>query len=458
VTLPFVLLLLDYWPLNRLKPGPLEIRNSKFLILEKLPFFVLALASSVVTFFAQQGGGAVVALEHFPLLPRLANALVSYVRYLGKTVFPTSLAVFYPYEGGWAFWQTGASIILLAAISAVSIWLVRRRQYLFVGWFWFLGMLMPVIGLVQVGAQSMADRYTYLPHIGIFFAIAWGLSELAARYSARAAVFGATMLVIAGAFIASLQVRHWRNTETLLAHAVSVTKGNAPAHYYLGVVLEMKGKTNDALAHFVQAVGYNARFTEAQCALGNILERQKNYGEATTAYLKALQTKPDYAPAHYGFANVLLKQAKKEEARNHYESAVRSQPDFAEAHYQLAVLLAAEKQTAEAIAHYKEAIRLKPDWLEPLNNLAWILATYPDEQLRDGKLAVELAERANAVSKNPGVLDTLAAAYAEASRFADAVKNAEEAKGLAAKTKDAAMVVEIGQRLELYKAQRPFRE
>lgn len=460
VTLPFVLLLLDFWPLERVSFSVFSTRSFLKLFLEKLPFFALAAASSVVTFFVQRSGGAVVALENYPLIPRFTNALVSYIRYLGKTFYPKSLAVFYPYEGGWAAWQPIAAITLLAIISFAAVWFARRMPWLFVGWFWFLGMLVPVIGLVQVGSQSMADRYTYLPHIGLFMSVVWFFSDWLKGRARLAAAIVTGLLLTVCVVVSSVQVRHWRNTKTLLKHAVAVTTGNAPAHYYLGYVFDSLGATDEALAQYVQAVRIAPDFVDAYCNLGNIYWRQNKLDEASAAYFKALQSNPNFAPAHYGLAELFVKQAKIEEAKNHYAAALRARPDFAEAHYQIAVLLAEGKESEEAIRHFKETIQLKPDWLEPLNNLAWILATNPDARLRDGKLAVELAQRACELSKNknPGVLDTLAAAYAETQRFADAANAAERALTLTSAANLTQFTTEIQERLKLYQSGQPFRQ
>jgi tetratricopeptide (TPR) repeat protein len=293
------------------------------LLLEKIPFFALAIISSAITFFVQRGGGAVVALENYTLIPRLIKAVVSYSRYLGKTFYPESLAVFYPYEGGWASWQPIAAILLLVAISLAALCGLRRRPYFFVGWFWFVGMLVPVIGIVQVGSQSMADRYTYLPHIGLFVAVIWFAADwlragapvsnrLSASHKTKPVAYPHSLARIvyaaAGIFllscvaVSSVQVRHWRNTKTLLQHAVAVTTGNAPAHYYLGYVFDELGASDEALDQYTRAIRISPDFVDAHCNIGNILSRQNKPEEAAESYARALQSNPNFAPAHYGLA------------------------------------------------------------------------------------------------------------------------------------------------------------
>jgi tetratricopeptide (TPR) repeat protein len=254
VTLPFVLLLLDIWPLQRI--SRFTIHDSRRLLLEKIPFFALAAALSIVTFLVQKREGAVMAFDKLPLVPRIANAFVAYIRYLAKTVWPESLAPFYTYEINLPAWQVLGAAVLLAAITAVSLWRLRRAPYLLVGWFWFLGMLVPVIGFVQVGSQSMADRYTYLPHIGLFIALVWGISELFAKRPARllALRFGAAALLVGCVITTALQVRHWQNSQLLFTHAIEVTRDNYPAYNNLGTALHERDRFDEAERYFQNAL------------------------------------------------------------------------------------------------------------------------------------------------------------------------------------------------------------
>jgi protein O-mannosyl-transferase len=472
VTVPFVLLLLDYWPLQRLGEARIREAESRFtrhaprstllaLVLEKLPFFALATAASVVAFLTQKGGGAVLNLHTFPLPARLSNAIISYARYLGKTLWPDSLAVFYQYPGGWAAWKVLGATALFAGLSLAAIGLARRRPYVFVGWFWFAGMLVPVIGLVQVGCQALADRYTYLPQIGLLVIVSWGLTELlASRASRRLMVSGAAALLLASAVTTSLQLRHWKNSQALFDHALRVTEHNAPAHYCLGYILETQGKTNEAFVQYTQALSDASDFVEAHRGLAGLLASQGRLPEAAAEYRLALDRRPGFAQAHYGLADVLVKQGQVDDAINHYAAALGALPAYAEAHYQLAVLLSARQEIPQAVLHYREAVRLKPHWLEALNNLAWLLATQPDAKFRNGSEAVLLAAHAVELTKtnNPGALDTLGAALAEAGRFNDAVNAARKAAELAAAAGQNELAASFEERRQAYEARRPFRE
>jgi len=361
VTLPFVLLLLDYWPLGRLRrvgaPERWQPAALRRAVLEKLPLFALVAGMSFVTLIAQRSAGAVADLTQLSLSARLANAPVAYVTYLGKSFWPSGLAVFYPHAAqSLPGWKIAAAFALLVLLSGLALRAARRHPALFVGWFWFLGTLVPVIGLVQVGSQSMADRYMYLPLIGLALAVAWEVPELAARWipdprRRRAALAAAACACIAAlGAITSLQLRHWRDSEALMRHALAVTQDNQIAHAHLGIALLERG------------------------------------------------------------------------------------------------------EVAAAVSHWRESARLKPHFLEVNNNLAWLLATTPDPRHRDPAGAIELAERAVRLAPDDAaVLDTLAAAYASARRFADATQTAGRAQSLALQAGDAALAAEIGRRLALYR-------
>jgi tetratricopeptide (TPR) repeat protein len=261
VTLPFVLLLLDAWPLGRLRsdamPGRWDRAKLRAAVVEKLPLFALVGAGSVVTFLAQSSGGTVASLEQVPFASRIGNALVSYAAYLGKAFWPTRLAVFYPHPGAdLPAVKVALAAVLLVTVSLVAWRLRRSRPYLALGWLWYLGTLVPVIGLIQVGSQAMADRYTYLPFIGLGIAVAWGASDACARLpGARAALPVAACAAIAAlAVIASVQVRHWRDSASLFRHSLEVTQNNHVAHAYLGTALLERGQTGDAILHYEEAL------------------------------------------------------------------------------------------------------------------------------------------------------------------------------------------------------------
>jgi tetratricopeptide (TPR) repeat protein len=462
VTLPFVLLLLDYWPLQRTKLSGAELKSVvPRLVLEKLPFFILAGASSVVTFLAQKSGGAVVGLQNFPPSARLANAAISYTSYLAKTIWPDSLAVFYPFSGPLPSWAIVAAVVL-CAFSASAILLAKKAPFYFVGWFWFFGTLVPVIGIVQVGSQAMADRYTYLPLVGVFVVIAWAFYDLVGRWTPATLRAGVGAAVLAACVaLTALQLRHWKNSETLFDHAARVTRGNALAHFHLGYVLEADGKKSDSLTHYAEAIRINPGFIEARGRLAHGLQMQGQLDAAEQEYGTALMRNPMHAQSHYGLAEVLLKKGRMDEAVAHYSTALLADPNFAEAHYQLGILLAGRKQFDPAVTHLREAVRLKPDWLEAVNNLAWMLATAPESKVRDGSEAIRLATKAIGLTEatnRAGAVDTLAAAYAEAGQFGEAVKSAQLAATLAHSSGDTNLAADILRRLEVYRANQPYRD
>jgi hypothetical protein len=359
VTLPFVLLLLDDWPLRRLRRGgdptrfdPAALRRA---LVEKLPLFALVAVACVVVFAAQHAGGTVVELERLPLGVRAANAVAACASYLGRAVWPSELAVFYPHPG--ATLPTSrvvASAALVAALTIGALAVARRRPWFPVGWLWYLGTLVPVLGLVQVGAQAMADRYTYLPLIGLAVALAWGVPELAGPRLRRAVGFAAAAWLAGLAAQSAVQLGHWRDSESLFRHALAVTERNHVAHAHLGAAL---------------------------------LER----GDA-----------------------------------------------------------------AGAVEQWSEALRIRPDFLRVANNLAWLAAT--DPRVRDPQLAVGAGEAAARLADDEAgaVLDTLAAAYAAAGRFDDAVRTAERALSLAEAGGDAGLAAEVRERLASYRAGRPW--
>lgn len=371
VTLPFVLLLLDYWPLGRFQLGQsgnykiLDIPKSpvRRLILEKVPFFVLAMISSVVTFIVQQSGGAVSSLDAIPLKIRTANALVSYVSYIGKMIWPHKLEVIYLHHM-LPGWQVAGACLLLLSVSLLVVRIVKKHPYLAVGWLWYLGTLVPVIGLVQVGVQSMADRYTYIPLIGLFIIIAWGVPELVARW--RHNKIGLTILAVSllSVLMATTwtQVRYWKNSITLFQHAIDVTANNCVAHNSLGMALAEQGDTTKAIEHYYEALRIQPGLVIVHNNLGNIMAKQGKLREAIKYYSEAVRIKPDYAKARYNLGIVLAHQGKFREAIKHYSEAVRIKPGYAMAHFKLGFALAQQGSFGEAISHYSKAVRLNPDF------------------------------------------------------------------------------------------------
>jgi protein O-mannosyl-transferase len=437
VTLPFVLLLLDYWPLGRWivpPPGVLRYQNAgssggiaAWLALEKVPLLVLAAASSAITYIAQQQKGAMALLGSdisFPV--RLANALVSYVEYLGKAAWPSPLIVFYPYVPHRPLWQPVAAAVFLVAVTGVAVRLWRSRPYLAVGWFWYLGMLVPVIGLVQVGAQSMADRYTYLPLVGIFILTVWGSADLLAnrRFGRESLAVLAAAAILACTVLTARQAARWTDTLSLFEYALTIMPDNAAAHRNLGDVLLQQNRNEEAEVHFRALAQIDSPGRAmAECNWATTLSNRKRFAEAADHLRKALQINPDLAIAHNG----------------------------------LALALAELGVFQETIEQFQEAVRLLPEKPEALKNLAWALATCPDRKLRDGTKAVELAERAVALceTRQPEFLDTLAAAYAEAGRYSEAARTADEAVGLARQQKKSALAESIRAKRSLYEVETP---
>jgi len=321
-------------------------------------------------------------------------------------------------------------------------------------------MLIPVIGLVQVGLQVMADRYAYLPLIGVFIAVAWGLAELAASSGRRVfVVSGAVLAIVLILPATALQVRYWKDSQTLFEHTLSVTGHSTVANYILGALADSQGRTDDAITHFNAAIQDDPGNVKARCGLAYLLCDQGRLDDAAAQYYAALRIAPNSAKAHFGLAEVLLRQHLPDEAMDHYNLALQANPNLAEAHYQLAALCGARHDTGSAITHLEAAIRLAPDWPLPFNNLAWILATQPEPQFRNGPEATHLAQRAVTLTgENPRMLDTLAAAYAEAGQFADAVATAQSAVQKAGGAGQTNLAGEIESHLKSFQSEHALRE
>jgi tetratricopeptide (TPR) repeat protein len=577
VTLPFVLLLLDYWPLQRFQiiNHKSKIKN---LLSEKLPFLALALVSCIVTVTAQRQAYSVVSTAGLPMAQRLGHALVAYLHYLGALFVPRHLAVHYPYPPPPSWPVPAAAAVLLALLTYLAFRLASRRPYLWVGWLWYLGMLVPVIGLVQVGDQAWADRYTYLPFIGLFIALIWGLAEFRVLPSSPVPhsalrtphwflptpLWCALALVVGVALLAatSVQLRHWKNTRTLFEHAAQVTHHNARSIILLGSLLAAEGKLDQAKAMYTQALGYKpydpeahffmaaalaqqgqldqavAEYNQAlwfkpleaktRLFLGVALAKQKKYNEAATQYQAVLALNSESAPAHNNLARLLHTLGRLDEAREHYSAALKIDPKLTQAQNNFGVLLLEKGRPSEGAAHLREAVRLNPadlesqynlalalnqleqwkeaiemfsriaagrpkdanfcyqfglalahqgktrealsrlaqalllqqDFPEALDSLSWILATDPRAEFRNGTEAVRMAERACELTRRrqARMLLTLAAAYAETDRFAEALAVARAAKELAEESGQRELANRSQNMAELFKAGTPWRE
>ncbi len=388
VTLPFVLLLLDYWPLNRFNPRavpgsvedqPLGFRSSGDdkspilkAVMEKTPLFLMSLFSCVVTVMAQQEAGAISTLEIVPFKLRIANGLVSVVAYMGKMIWPQDLAVFYPHPvSDLQIWKPVVAGLFLLILSTVALWVAQRCRYVLVGWLWYLGTLVPVIGLVQVGEQAMADRYTYVPLIGLFIVVVWGFADLVKGWRSRRWVVSVSAAVMVLALMAGswLQVTHWKNSVRLFKHALDATSNNYVAHYTLGNALALQGNLTGSVSHYNKALQIHPNFAEAHNNLGNALALQGNLTGAISHYNKALQINPDHAEAHRNLAVGLDRQGRHQEAIQHYAEVLRISPHDAQSHNNLGVALAEQGRLKEAVAHFTEALRIDPNFKEAQRNL-----------------------------------------------------------------------------------------
>jgi len=441
VTFPFVLLLLDYWPLRRLQFKNNRISESGGvtcfgfqgllrLILEKIPLFIPVVISCILTFLAQKSEGAVKALDAIPLKSRVANALVSYISYVFKAVWPDKLAVFYPHPGNTLdVWQIFGAALLISITTFLCIRSLRKYPYIVVGLFMYLGTLVPVIGLVQVGGQAMADRYTYIPLMGLFIIIAWGFSDLLAKWRYRKIVLSVSAVIVLSGFTAKtfFQASHWKNGITLFENAIKVTKNNyksqnnlgtalasvdidkaishykaalrmkpdyAMALYNLGNVLIKKGKVDEAIDHYQKALHIKPDYVEVLNNLGNAFFKKKDYDKALFYFTKALKMNPRQIDASNNLANVLFVQGKPNEAISQYREIVKIYPEDADAHYNLAYMLSAQGMLDEAVPHYKESLRINPKYSKAHYNLGNIL-------INEGKTKEAFTHFAEAIKFKP---------------------------------------------------------
>jgi Flp pilus assembly protein TadD len=484
VSAPIVLILLDYWPLRRLEQVSLAGEKTKsprtgnqrhvmrFLFLEKIPLFILSAVACVITFVLQKR--ATGAIPPLPFLWRMQNALVSYVIYVWKTLWPTHLAVFYPHPNDTlATWEVIFASVLLLAITSAAIVFRSQRPYLLTGWFWYLVMLVPVIGLVQVGEQGRADRYTYLPHVGLFVVVVWFTGDVALvrRSRLRLAITTAValLIILALTWTAFRQTSYWRNSETLWTHALAVTSDNDVAHNNLGYLCIDRDELDKAISHFERAsrirsgkrdVHYDLGSAFVQMNLGDALARRGRSDEAMVHYEEAIRLQPYYADAYYNRGNVLFTMGRTDEAIADWQTTLEIQPNDADAHTGLGNALLRKGSLKEAIAHYEKALAIAPEDPHSRNNIAWVLATGSDASIRDGAKAVGFAQEAVHLSggREPQFLRTLAAAYAESGRFSEAVAVAQQAVLIATMQGK----TEVGNRLKkdlvLYRGQLPLRQ
>jgi tetratricopeptide (TPR) repeat protein len=398
VTLPCVFLLLDYWPLNRVqfrKASDAAQAGEKsavlWVLLEKIPLFVFAVLSSWATIYAQKQGGAVVGLETIPVIERMANALVAYVGYIQKMLLPIDLGVIYPHQRLFAWWEIAGAALLLLAVTGLAVRASNRHPWFPVGWFWFLGTLVPVIGIVQVGSQAMADRYTYLPSIGLFVAVAWGIPKLmeGRRFSQILTGVGVIMVLMVLTGLTWRQVGFWKNSRMLFEHTLAVTSDNYTAHNNLGEALYHQGDIDKALFHNRRSVEIN----------------------------------PDYAKGHFNLGVLLEQTGDREAAIHHYLEAVRVHPGFDKAHFNLAVLMEAGGKEDDAARHYLEVIQVNPHYYQAYNNMGAI-------QLKKGRVMEAIDYFQKAVEINPGYAKarfSLGLAFSRIRNYVQSVRNYQKA-------------------------------
>jgi len=420
VTFPFVLLLLDFWPLKRFHYKNNYLFQSERvahygskgiyrLILEKIPLFIPVVISCVLTFLAQKSEGAVQTLGSLSLKNRIANAIVSYVNYVLKAIWPSKLAVFYPHPGDTlSAWQIFGAALIITCTCFLAIRAAKKYPYILIGLFWYLGTLVPVIGLAQVGEQAMADRYTYIPLIGIFIIVAWGALDLFKKWHYRKIYLSVFAIIILSAFTARtfFQVSHWKNGIVLFENAVKVTENNYMAQnnlgtaygsidldksishykealkikpgyimalYNMGTALSDKGNYDEAVLYFNKALKINSHITDARMNLANIFFLQAKPDQAISQYKEILKTDSENANAHYNLAYMLSDQKKIDQAEYYYKETLKINPKHSKAHYGLGNLLLGQRKIKEAVNHFTEAIKFKPDYVQPYNKLGLIL-------------------------------------------------------------------------------------
>ncbi len=490
VTLPCVLLLLDWWPLNRVGTVPWAR-----LGWEKIPLFGMSAVAAVVA-ARGPGGAAEDVMAALPLPWRAGNAVTAVQAYLAQTAWPTALACFYPHPG--RSLPLGSIVLAASVVATITCGtlLLWRRRYLAVGWFWFIGMLVPVSGLLQSGFQARADRYTYLPMIGLTCMIAWAAADIMGRRRwARFLVSGLGVAVIpALSAIAYWQVDHWKDSEALWTHTLTVTKDNANAYNYIGLALKEQGRTAEAAERYQQALALRPDYAEAHCNLGAVLFPAGQREQALEHMRKAVEGDPRVAAFHYNLGNALLQLGRLAEAEGPLETTLELDSRFSDACNNLAFIRYQQGRREEAIAYYRRVVELNPLAAEPRRNLgyalltcgqseealaqyeksvqlepgnaaglalfAWVLATCPDDAVRNGARAVELALRADQLSggTQPMLLRTLAAAYAEGGQFEEALRTVDRALEQAAAINDQSVAGAIQQIRPIVAGQLPVRD
>ncbi len=462
VTLPCVLLLLDFWPLRRIEDFKTWRTNCR-LVLEKWPFFLISAASCLITFIAQsqRGASAVVSLVTVPLHYRLKSVPLAYVEYLSKTFWPAKLAIFYPLHERIPLGTVSASVALLAFVSLVAIWLHRTRPYLLTGWLWFLGMLVPVIGLVQVGGAALADRYSYLPSVGIFIAVTFAAADGAVRFKLPPFMLAGIYVFILVACVITMenQLYCWRNNVALFQHALAVTADNDVTRDNLGVALEQQGRLAEAAAQYRAAVRVEPDRFQGHHNLANALDHLGHPAEALAEHREAARLSPDTQFLRHRLGLSLASAGLTDAALQEFSAAARLDPHYVWPHFETAKIFLQQNRDDEALEELRAALRIDPNNLTVLNFTAQVLAASEHPATRNGRYAFVLAAKANRLTSGsqPATLDVLGMACAEMGKFDDAQLAAQSALEVAAALKLPA-VQPIRDRLELYKKHQPWRE
>jgi protein O-mannosyl-transferase len=375
VTLPAVMLLVDFWPLGRFAPkgdgaGPHPAKWS-LLITEKLPFFACSLVSGIVTIYAQRSSGAVASVKTIPVLLRIENALVSYAKYVALTLWPHDLALLYPFPLSIPLWQVAGALLILVAISAAALRGRERYPYLLLGWLWFLVTLLPVSGLLQAGSQSMADRYSYIPSIGLFIMAAWGVSDLARRHRQGSAICAvlATLAITASAAATWRQLGYWRDSTTLYRRTLEVTSNNWLIRCNLGLTYALKGESEAALEQYRESLRINPSFPESHAGMGLVLAARGDIDGAIREYQESLKLKPDFKEARNNLGLALSHKGDLDAAIGEYQEALRISPEYLEAKNNLGIALARKGRLSEAIEEFQEVLRSSPNDAEAQANL-----------------------------------------------------------------------------------------
>lgn len=455
VTLPFVLLLLDYWPLQR-------TTDFKRCLVEKIPFLLLAAGTSLLTIEAQRDTAmASLSAVAFPL--RLENAVASYAGYLWKAAWPVDLAILYPLPDQHVpAWKLAWAAITLAGISGIAVFVGRRQPWIPVGWLWYLGALVPVIGLVQVGSQAMADRYTYFPLIGIFLAATLSVAVVARRFQIPQALLAglAGLILVACLAQTEWQLPYWRNTQTLFTRAIKLNPKNPLAYLVLGDAYQDDHQYDKALAEYKKSLELSNGQASTYQSIGRLLGTQGKPEQALEYYRIAVKLKPMSPDLHDSIGVLLIELNRFKEAGQEFAEAIRLDPAYAPAHFRMGWIFLRQDKGRKALDEFREALRLEPNNLEKLIYVARVMSASQNPQARSGVEACRLAQQAVALAgtNQPSVLDTLAAAYAEAGRFEEAAKTQRQAINLAATLGSHDDESAMRQRLELYLKGQPWRK